>query len=365
MNVFLRMSAKRKADIVFESGLSLDKCSIQWKIRNFSAHLSDYLTCATPESQARVLQSREFSTDSGHKWKLVIKKWLNPRNNIYEIDFWIRLLSTHQSMVNINSECSLNINGQQHVTKKSKFCDIKTNLGKCLLSAQKGELVNLLAKHSTEDHDVAVIEVNIEMWSEKTNTGSNGESSKNTERDSKKMTKLWTNQAFTDVTLECQGKELKAHKLILAAASPVFEAMFKEGTKEQLNSCVIIEDIDSDIFEVFLRYLYSGEVDQLAEMYLELFAAADKYDVQSLRKTCIQHMAKNISVDNTLDVLALAERHSIEPLKSLALQFIKTNIANVVESDSWTSLLSNHRGDEKRMRDGGSQIEESARKRKK
>ena len=117
------------------------------------------------------------------------------------------------------------------------------------------------------------------------------------------------------------------------------------------------------VFEVFLCYLYSGEVDQLDEMYSDLFAAADKYDVQPLREICIQHMAKNISVDNTLDVLALAERHSIEETKSLALQFIKRNFADVVKTGSWSSLLVNHRGDEKRMRDGGSQTEESVRKR--
>ena len=239
----LRMSVDRKTNIVLESGLPLHRCSIQWKIHNFSAYLSDYLTCTTSESKSRVFESCEFSTNSGHKWELVINMLLNMASHSYEICFWIRLRSTHESMVNIKSECSLNINGQQHATTKSKCCDIKINECKRLLCTQKGELVKLLGKQSSENNDVAVIKLDIEVWSEQTITVSNATSNENSERVPKKITKLWKDQTLTDVTLECQGKEFKAHKLILAAASPVFEAMFKEGTKEHLDSFVIIEDI--------------------------------------------------------------------------------------------------------------------------
>ena len=152
------------------------------------------------------------------------------------------------------------------------------------------------------------------------------------------ITNLWIDKIFTDVTLECQGKKFEAHKLILAAASPVFKAMFKKGIKEHRDNYVNIKDIDSNVFEVFLRFLYSGKVDKLDGMCLDLFAAADMYDVQSLRIICIQHMAKNISVDNAVDMLALADRHSVESVKSLALQFIKLNFADFVKTKFWASF---------------------------
>jgi speckle-type POZ protein len=57
-------------------------------------------------------------------------------------------------------------------------------------------------------------------------------------------------------------------------------------------------------------------------MVSDLLAAADKYDVKSLREICIQHMAKNISVDNAVDILALAHRHSVKSIKTLAMQFL-------------------------------------------
>ena len=332
------MSAKRKADIVFESGLPLDKFSIQWKIRNFSAYLSDYLTCTNSESDERVLRSRDFSSNSGHKWRLLMNKWEHStRDKTQEIGLWIILLSTHESMVNVNTECSLTIDGKKHATKTNHSCNVANKKPVILLRTREEELLALLNKPNSEN--VADIELDIEVWSEETITVTHGTSSENTERFPKKMTKLWSDQKLTDVTLQCQGKKFEAHKLILAASSPVFEAMFKEGTKEHQESCVNIEDIDSDVFDVFLRYLYSGEVDQLDEMCLDLFTAADKYDVQPLRELCLQHMTKNISVDNAVEVLALAERHSIESIKSKTLQFINKNVLNVSTTDAWTDLI--------------------------
>ena len=341
-----RMSVKRKADIVFESGLPLDTFSIQWKINNFSAYLSDYLTClkSSESSSGRVLESREFSTNSGQKWQLAINKWLiSTRDQTYEIGFWIRLLSSHESMVNVNVECSIDINGQKHATKTSHFCDVVPKKAVMLLRTGKEELINLLNAPNSENF--AVIEVNIEVWSEETVAVSHATSSESLERVPKKITKLWSDQTLTDITLQCQGKKFEAHKLILAASSPVFEVMFKEDATEHedasssLYNCVNIEDIDSDVFELFLRYLYTGQVDQLDEKLTDIFPVADKYDVQPLREICIQHMAEKISVDNAVDILSLAGRYDVENIKLQAQKFITNNMAGVMKTDSWASLL--------------------------
>ena len=209
-----------------------------------------------------------------------------------------------------------------------------------LLQTGKEELIKLLNKKNSEN--VAVIELDIEVWSEETITVSHATSSESLERVPKKITKLWSDQTLTDVVLQCQGKEFKAHKLILAAASPVFEAMFQEGTKEHEDNYVNIEDMDSDVFEVFLRYLYSGQVDKLEEMFTVLLAAADKYDVQPLREICIQHMPKNISVDNAVNMLVLADRYNVEPIKLQAQKFITNNIISLLKTDSWSSLIGIH-----------------------
>jgi speckle-type POZ protein len=149
---------------------------------------------------------------------------------------------------------------------------------------------------------------------------------------------LLANNSLTDVTLNIKGKELQAHKAILTTMSPVFEIMFNEGYTEHRDNYIKIEDVDSDVFEEFLRFLYSGQVEHLDEVCFDLFAAADKYEVQPLKEICIQHIGKITSVDNAVDILALADCYGDENLKLQTQKFIENNMADVVKTDAWASL---------------------------
>jgi speckle-type POZ protein len=62
---------------------------------------------------------------------------------------------------------------------------------------------------------------------------------------------------FSDFTFNVRGRKLAAHKTILAMRSPVFAAMFQHPTKEMLSGIVEVEDVDPDVFQEVLRYLYS------------------------------------------------------------------------------------------------------------
>jgi hypothetical protein len=310
------MSADHKADIVFESGSPLHRSCIQWKIRHFSAYLSDFL--ANPDSDKWVVQSPAYSTSSGKEWTFVIYF-----TKSLHMEFYILLESLKEddnisSSLCVNTELSLIVNGKKHETQKEAIQEMPLQVSHCIWKMKLDELKKFMKSNWKDDS--VFIRLEIKEWTITVMKSHSNDIVKCLPI-SNTMINFLTHQTLADVTLQCQGKNFKAHKVILAAASPVFGAMFKEGTKEHEENNVIIEDIESDVFQLFLRYLYSGEVDQLDEMYLDLFAAADKYDVQPLREICIRHMAENISVDNAEDILALAERHCIEPIKYLVLEF--------------------------------------------
>ncbi|XP_044021037.1 speckle-type POZ protein-like [Aphidius gifuensis] len=68
------------------------------------------------------------------------------------------------------------------------------------------------------------------------------------------------NEKFCDIVLEVDGKELKAHKMILSIKSPVFSAMFDhESMKESRDNRVVIEDMDADVVKQMLEYIYTGK----------------------------------------------------------------------------------------------------------
>ena len=90
---------------------------------------------------------------------------------------------------------------------------------------------------------------------------------------------------FSDVRLIVSGKEILAHKNILALQSPVFDAMFRTNMKENLENKVYINDFDYEIFSKVVRYMYSGNID-LTNIISEVLAIAHKYLIENLKKLC-------------------------------------------------------------------------------
>ena len=65
---------------------------------------------------------------------------------------------------------------------------------------------------------------------------------------------LWTDVSFrcSDQTEENPGDRIYAHKIVLAARSPVFRAMFFGPCKDS-NTVIEVQDADSQDFDLFLR----------------------------------------------------------------------------------------------------------------
>ncbi|XP_044005618.1 speckle-type POZ protein-like A [Aphidius gifuensis] len=76
--------------------------------------------------------------------------------------------------------------------------------------------------------------------------------------------KLFLSEKSADVTIKVGQKSFRAIKGILAVRSPVFAAMFShEKFKENEKNEVVIEDVEEDVFEEFLHFIYTGESPKL------------------------------------------------------------------------------------------------------
>ena len=70
--------------------------------------------------------------------------------------------------------------------------------------------------------------------------------------------------------------EIRVHKLILTTRSPVFAAMFKHDTKENIEGRVNIADIDIEACRDFIKYLYTGQIHLMQQNAQQLMIFADK-----------------------------------------------------------------------------------------
>ena len=145
---------------------------------------------------------------------------------------------------------------------------------------------------------------------------------------------------IADFTIKCDGKEFFAHKLILSARSSVFAAMFShEGTKESETGEVTVTDCEADTMDMFLKYIYTGELPEATfEVAEKLVNAATKYQVQPLIAACIDILGANMDEDNAIRVAIVSDIYNIEGLKKDALAKIRASKKPLKNMKGWNDL---------------------------
>ncbi|CAO2189275.1 unnamed protein product [Urochloa humidicola] len=151
--------------------------------------------------------------------------------------------------------------------------------------------------------------------------------------------KLLDQKDGADVTFSVQGEIIKAHKIILAARSPVFRAQFYGQMREARMGHVTIEDIQPVIFKALLHFIYTGSLhgmgDDLDEhdhrdMLWHLLVAADRYAMDRLKLVCQSILSRNLHVETVATTLALADQHNCDKLKEVCVEFITTGDMNAI-----------------------------------
>lgn len=93
------------------------------------------------------------------------------------------------------------------------------------------------------------------------------------------MSMMRNHQMLTDVILEVGAELFHAHKVVLAAASPYFKAMFTGGLKECEMSRVKLQGICNTAMARLLNFMYTGEIKVTEVTVCQLLPAATMFQV--------------------------------------------------------------------------------------
>uniref|UniRef100_A0A2P2LCI3 Uncharacterized protein MANES_07G119600 n=1 Tax=Rhizophora mucronata TaxID=61149 RepID=A0A2P2LCI3_RHIMU len=151
---------------------------------------------------------------------------------------------------------------------------------------------------------------------------------------------LLESEVGCDIIFRVGDETFKAHKLILAARSPVFKAQFFGLVGDPNIEEVVIKDIDPSIFRAMLLFVYIDKLPDVHEimssasmctsfnMVQHLLAAADLYNLDRLKLLCESKLCDELSAETVATTLALAEQHQCSQLKAICLKFA-ANPANL------------------------------------
>ncbi|XP_015916524.2 BTB/POZ domain-containing protein 6-A [Parasteatoda tepidariorum] len=146
---------------------------------------------------------------------------------------------------------------------------------------------------------------------------------------------------LTDVSFAVgpQGTPLYAHKMILALASPVFEAMFY-GSLKETGETIGIPDIMPSGFQLLLDYIYTDNMEFENETdALYAWFAADKYCLSHMRDICCNYLTHcTLTSDNVWIILENSVFLNSKPLAEKCLIYLKTNIAGAMCSASFLDI---------------------------
>lgn len=156
--------------------------------------------------------------------------------------------------------------------------------------------------------------------------------------------RLFRDDLLTDFTIRVGGREIKAHRAILAARSPVFQAMLMhELTNETKSGVLEICDLDYEVVYELIYYIYCGRCQkEIGDIATDLLIAADKYRLVELKNHCEKFLVENLANENVCQLLILGDLYNAERLQERAVQFILQRPKYITSTPGWDDILKQH-----------------------
>ena len=142
----------------------------------------------------------------------------------------------------------------------------------------------------------------------------------------------------TDVSVR-----ISAHRIVLAAASPYFRAMFTIGMQESSESTVQVSDVDAGALRSLVDYAYTGRVHVDKSNVESLFSAAHLLQFSKVVEYCEDLLIELVEPSNCLNLARIAHQYHCLKLGDVADRCVAFNIVELSLNDAeFQSLEADH-----------------------
>ncbi|KAJ3595221.1 hypothetical protein NHX12_004525 [Muraenolepis orangiensis] len=158
------------------------------------------------------------------------------------------------------------------------------------------------------------------------------------------MNRMRLRADFCDVRLRVGERVFPVHRLVLAASSPYFCALFSAGMKEADKEEVQILGVDAGIFEVLLDFIYTGGINVSVENVQELMVAADMLQLGEVVSICGEFLKGHIDPSNCVGIFQFLEQIACMDLLEFTENYIHVHFLEVCVADEFWGLSSDQLG---------------------
>ncbi len=152
------------------------------------------------------------------------------------------------------------------------------------------------------------------------------------------MHNMQKREELCDASLFVDAKEIKVHKIVLAACSSFFHAMFMSRMTEARTSQVELKDVSFETIQSIVDFAYTADIQLNDENVQELLSAANQYQIQPIKDVCSAYLKSQLNATNCLGIKNFAEFHNCPDLFDAALKFVDENFEEVCKGDEFLQL---------------------------
>ncbi|XP_054580094.1 kelch repeat and BTB domain-containing protein 12 [Eptesicus fuscus] len=134
---------------------------------------------------------------------------------------------------------------------------------------------------------------------------------------------------MVDVVLIAEGETFPCHRLVLAAFSPYFKAMFTCGLIECTQREVVLYDITAESVSVILNYMYSAALEINNSNVQTVAMAAYFMQMEEVFSVCQKYMMDHMDAFNCVGIYYFAKQIGAEDLSDQSKKYLYQHFAEV------------------------------------
>ena len=157
-----------------------------------------------------------------------------------------------------------------------------------------------------------------------------------------KMEELFNSEQLCDVTLKVNERRIHAHRVVLAAVSPYFRAMFTNKMLESGKNVVTIREVEEDIFFSLIKFIYSHRILICVDNVQNLLQCASILQLDSVVNACCDFIYNHLNISNCLSVRDFVESHGCSKLVCKVDAFVKKHFLEIAKRKEFLEISVEH-----------------------
>lgn len=154
----------------------------------------------------------------------------------------------------------------------------------------------------------------------------------------KGLNQLRQRRELCDVELCAGENRVSAHRVVLSACSPYFNAMFTGKLLESQKQVIHLKEVDESALHILVDFAYTGKAHVTQENVQLLLPAANMLQLSRVKEICCQFLSQQLHSSNCLGINKFAEAYSCQSLLKKSRKYIQDHFQEVIQHEEFLLL---------------------------